>query len=132
VGRGTAHAGLGWHACASGSPTRVYEHKQTSVTPPRLRSRHACGHACGLSPLAQWHVHMAYGCSRVLGKRMFIRVFTSCPQGPCDPYEHVPTLSLPVARHAKRGLILVKPTLNSFQGLFWAEATDLAGFGQSG
>jgi hypothetical protein len=27
--------------------------------------------------------------------------------------------SLPVARHAKRGLILVKPTLNSFQGLFW-------------
>jgi hypothetical protein len=27
---------------------------------------------------------------------------------------------LPVARHAKRGLIWVKPTLNSFQGLFWA------------
>jgi hypothetical protein len=29
--------------------------------------------------------------------------------------------SLPVARHAKRGLIWVKPTLNSFQGLFWLE-----------
>jgi hypothetical protein len=42
-------------------------------------------------------------------------------------------LPLPVARHAKRGLIWVKPALNNCQGLFWAGvATDQAVFGQSG
>jgi hypothetical protein len=42
-------------------------------------------------------------------------------------------LSLPVARHAKRGLIWVKTALNNCKGLFWAGvATDQAGFGQSG
>ncbi len=41
--------------------------------------------------------------------------------------------TLPVARHAKRGLIWVKPALNNCQGLFWAGvARDQTGFGQSG
>ncbi len=40
--------------------------------------------------------------------------------------------SLPVARHAKRGLVWVKSAQHSCQGLFWAGvATDQAGFGQS-
>jgi hypothetical protein len=40
------------------------------------------------------------------------------------------THTLPVTRHAKRGLIWVKPALNSFQVFFWAGvATEQAGFG---